>query len=146
MTLAAKAVAGQSEAVYQWHWEIIDTYGGPLLTLSECQALVDQIWYACRDTDAPRVRDGRGHPWARANRRNIQLPRVTRMVFYIIHEIAHSLSIAECGTKYLDPNAAGHGWYYANIAADLYTRYGNVPAEIVSSLADKHGVNIKRIV
>ncbi len=65
------------------------------LTLQELQAWVDDIlarpWFrdAYPDIEALEIKDGRGSPWARVSLGKIHLPKRSRVLDVLVHEVLH---------------------------------------------------------
>jgi hypothetical protein len=147
----------QRQAVYRWGWKLTEEFPelAEELSLQECAELVDKVWYDyVVYYKAPRVKDGRGRRRAYGSIWDIALPRWTRTVFYVFHEVAHSIiSINNlppsirglpAGAQKLwvqsgYRNVESHGREYASLLLELLGQYGGV--DMVQ--ARKMGINQK---
>ena len=85
----------QRSKVYKWEWEVLLSLpqNWMLVTVGECQILVEKIWLREEQhpDDVPIVTDGRGRTSAGSKRGEIAIPRKMRQSVVICHEVAHEL-------------------------------------------------------
>ena len=85
----------QRAKVYRWEWETMPITS-ELLTLPECQRIVQHVFVRLRDEVPPTLLDGRGTRRAYAyeaydgpGRDAIGLPKHARNIWSVCHEMAH---------------------------------------------------------
>lgn len=85
----------QVSRVYNWEWVALLSLpqNWKLVTVKECQVLVEKIWLreGQHPHDVPIVTDGRGRRSAASKRGAIAIPRQMRQSVVICHEVAHEL-------------------------------------------------------
>ena len=85
----------QRSKVYEWEWASIRSLpqNWRLVTVNECQVLVEKIWLreGQHPNDVPIVTDGRGRRSAASKRGAIAIPRQMRQSVVVCHEVAHEL-------------------------------------------------------
>ena len=85
----------QRSKVYKWEWEALRSLpqNWMLVTVGECQVLVEKIWLREEQHlhDVPIVTDGRGRTSAGSKRGEIAIPRKMRQSVVICHEVAHEI-------------------------------------------------------
>ena len=85
----------QRSKVYKWEWEVLRSLpqNWMLVTVGECQVLVEKIWLQEGQLphDVPQVTDGRGRLSAGSKRGRIAIPRKMRQSVVICHEVAHEM-------------------------------------------------------
>jgi hypothetical protein len=109
----------QRKALYAWE-RTLGCCGGEDMSLAECQALVNRVWRRYGYGLPPEVTDGRGRRSGYGNRHRIALPRVTRNIHYVLHEVAHSLVAQHLR------GVAPHGPEYARVLLGLLEEYAGV--------------------
>ena len=85
----------QVSKVYNWEWVALLSLPQNwwLVTVNECQVLVEKIWLreGQHPNDVPIVTDGRGRRSAASQRGAIAIPRQMRQSVVVCHEVAHEL-------------------------------------------------------
>ena len=85
----------QRSKVYKWEWEVLRSLpqNWMLVTVGECQVLVEKIWLREEQHlhDVPIVTDGRGRTSAGSKRGEIAIPRKMRQSVVVCHEVAHEM-------------------------------------------------------
>jgi len=85
----------QRSKVYKWEWEVLRSLpqNWVLVTVGECQVLVEKIWLQEGQLphDVPQVTDGRGRRSAASKRGKIAIPCDMRQSVVVCHEVAHEL-------------------------------------------------------
>ena len=85
----------QRSKVYKWEWEVLLSLpqNWMLVTVGECQVLVEKIWLREEQHlhDVPIVTDGRGRTSAGSKRGEIAIPRKMRQSVVVCHEVAHEM-------------------------------------------------------
>ena len=85
----------QRSKVYKWEWEALRSLpqNWMLVTVGECQVLVEKIWLREEQHlhDVPIVTDGRGRTSAGSKRGEIAIPRKMRQSVVVCHEVAHEM-------------------------------------------------------
>ena len=85
----------QVSRVYNWEWVALLSLpqNWKLVTVKECQVLVEKIWLreGQHPNDVPIVTDGRGRRSAASKRGAIAIPRQMRQSVVICHEVTHEL-------------------------------------------------------
>jgi hypothetical protein len=111
----------QARAVYNWeHSYFAECLEGDVLTLSECQELVNRVWMGLNLIAPPKVSDGRGSNSARAWGDRIMLPRWARNFAVVIHEIAH------CVVHLFDlTNSLDHGGVFVHVFCKLISKHSD---------------------
>jgi len=85
----------QRSRVYNWEWTALRSLPQNwwLVTVNECQVLVEKIWLreGQHPNDVPIVTDGRGRTSAGSKRGEIAIPRKMRQSVVVCHEVAHEM-------------------------------------------------------
>ena len=85
----------QRSKVYNWEWTALRSLpqNWRLVTVNECQVLVEKIWLreGQHPNDVPIVTDGRGRTSAGSKRGEIAIPRKMRQSVVVCHEVAHEM-------------------------------------------------------
>ena len=85
----------QRSRVYNWEWTALRSLpqNWTLVTVGECQILVEKIWVreGQHPHDVPIVTDGRGRRSAASKRGKIAIPCDMRQSVVVCHEVAHEL-------------------------------------------------------
>ena len=85
----------QRSRVYNWEWTALRSLpqNWRLVTVNECQVLVEKIWLreGQHPNDVPIVTDGRRRRSAVSKRGEIAIPRQMRQSVVVCHEVAHEL-------------------------------------------------------
>ena len=85
----------QRSQVYLWAWTALRSLPQywRLVTVNECQVLVEKIWLreGQHPNDVPIVTDGRGRSSAASQRGALAIPRQMRQAVVVCHEVAHEL-------------------------------------------------------
>ena len=85
----------QRSRVYNWEWVALLSLpqNWKLVTVNECQVLVEKIWLREGQPphDVPIVTDGRGRSSAASKRGAIAIPCDMRQSVVVCHEVAHEL-------------------------------------------------------
>ena len=94
----------QRSKVYKWEWEALRSLpqNWMLVTVGECQVLVEKIWLREEQHlhDVPIVTDGRGRTSAGSKRGEIAIPRKMRQSVVVCHEVAHEM--LPCGVGHTE--------------------------------------------
>ena len=94
----------QRSKVYKWEWEVLLSLpqNWMLVTVGECQVLVEKIWLREEQHlhDVPIVTDGRGRTSAGSKRGEIAIPRKMRQSVVVCHEVAHEM--LPCGVGHTE--------------------------------------------
>ena len=94
----------QRSKVYKWEWEVLRSLpqNWMLVTVGECQVLVEKIWLREEQHlhDVPIVTDGRGRTSAGSKRGEIAIPRKMRQSVVVCHEVAHEM--LPCGVGHTE--------------------------------------------
>jgi len=134
-------VPTQSEAFYAWEDnEFMDCYAG-YMSLDECRALVNEVWqYLNLTVPQPNILDGRGCRNARALEDKIHLPRWSRNVTVVIHELCH------CITDLFDHDESyDHGPKYAKIYLVVMAKVRGCDYQTLYNNAKAAGLKISRM-
>lgn len=89
----------------------------------------------------PVVKDGRGSLNARASREFVALPRWTRTLPVVLHEISHSL-VKEIFDEEALSQMDGHGPEFARVFIQLLERYTPLSATMLTKTAKENGVEV----
>lgn len=119
----------QRQAVYNWEITVREKWAdrNPLLSLDECQALVNKIWHDYwPNSTPPDVLDGRGRRRGYGSRWEIKLPRFARHTIYVLHETAHAL---------LWDIRPWHGKEFARLFLELIGHYTTIPVGEAKTIA-----------
>ena len=85
----------QVSRVYNWEWVALLSLpqNWKLVTVKECQVLVEKIWLreGRSPHTIPKVTDGRGRRSASSKRGKIAIPYDMRQSVVVCHEVAHEL-------------------------------------------------------
>ncbi len=126
----ARSRDSQRSKVYEWE----RPYHKNTLTLSECQALVEEV-FKKYSLEAPRVADGRGRSSAcyKPGIHVICIPVWARKHSIVLHECAHGL------VDKIEPELAWHGPEFARVYAQLLAHYKyDTLSDIITSLKNKN--------
>ena len=106
------------------------------LSLDGCQRHVNEIWTDLGlNLEPPRVRDGRGSIAARSGGGVISMPRWSRNITVITHELAHSIS------DLIDPwGNVGHGGIFIHVYFTMLARYCDYKYHILVNSARDYGL------
>lgn len=115
----------QRSKLYAWEDAAMPHEGSPLMTIEECQALVNKVWRKykfatgeCPTVQAPKRRRGNG--CYRPHLNVIILPKWTRMSWYVLHETAHAIGA----------RGEYHGPNFCRTYADLLCKFDGWTAVI----------------
>lgn len=123
----------QKQAVYNWEMALEKKLNlAHLMSLEDCQALVNKIWVKYRGNrlKPPKVKDGRRRkvpiyePWSHY----IKLPRWSRSKIVVLHETAHAL---------LRYRNIAHGPVFARLVFDLWCSELNLDRSMVRRMASE---------
>lgn len=133
----------QCSKLYKWERTCFDDWpagarADPAMALAECETLIDKAWRlhsprlragsTARAFSVPKVTDGRRARNATGSYRRITLPRWSRCLPVVLHELAHALMTS--GIYRL----AAHGPEFARVYIELLVRYcGRDRADLLAS-------------
>jgi len=136
--MARKADTQQLD-VYRWeedfHEDIYGMEDPALLSLNECQSLVDQVCI-CWGVLPPKVEDGRGRKTACATPEIIRLPRSYREGISIIHEACHAVRY------HFDNKGEAHDSKFVRLCIECYSSYFDRPREELEHTARSFGLEV----
>lgn len=113
--------------------KVLSKFAEPLPKVNDVERYVKEVWKSKRVQNAfpkavrpyvhgfgqtygsePTVKDGRGIRKAKGHQHWIAIPLWARNSYIVTHELAHTITRREHGTK-----VAGHGWQYCEIYLTL---------------------------
>jgi hypothetical protein len=133
---------GQAPHLYVWEINYFPERSQHLLTLPECQSLINLIWVdqLHLQGDPPVVHDGRGSRCARTFESRIYLPRWARNPMVVIHELAH------CVTDLFDSDdSQAHGPRYMKVYLSLWAINSSYKYPALRKHANRNGLRVSPI-
>lgn len=129
----------------------LDSFGR-LETVPEIERFVSKLWKSERFKKAfsvasswhcgqPKVKDGRRRRRARGNYYEISMPRWSRTIGVVVHELAHTVHMREYGSHC---RGAAHGWEYCSVYLRLVLySMGREAHDTLKAAFKKHGVKYR---
>jgi hypothetical protein len=137
MTVMRSSVSmDQTFPFYSWEDSVLPDCKRTYLTLDGCQRHVNEIWGDLGiNLEPPRVRDGRGSISARSETGVISMPRWSRNITVITHELAHNIS------GLIDPwGNVMHGGIFVHIYFTMLARYCDHKYHMLVNSARDYGL------
>ena len=137
----------QRSKVYALDWKLLmaaarhpDWLSRTNLSLDDIRVMVQRAFDMKLITGGPvQVKDGRRRKSGCANKYYMKLPKFTRQAVYVLHELAHVITIR----KFDD--VAAHGPEYMGIYRDLLIKFEILDAETIDRLIKETGVDCSRL-